>query len=125
MVAIDNSLEPLVVSNLNLYPTKTIFLMTLIISFTSCNLEKKHEALTEKNWVYIEIGQDTATKYGEISLDHLNLINDNENSEIIIMISNARYIDQLDSIVKKVSEYDEYKSGTFFYKIKTIDYLEV
>lgn len=124
MVAIDNSLEPLVVSNLNLYPTKTIFLMTLIISFTSCNLEKKHEALTEKNWVYIEIGQDTATKYGEISLDHLNLINDNENSEII-MISNARYIDQLDSIVKKVSEYDEYKSGTFFYKIKTIDYLEV
>ena len=124
MVAIDNSLEPLVVSNLNVYPTKTIFLMTLIISFTSCNLEKKHEALTEKNWVYIEIGQDTATKYGEISLDHLNLINDNENSEII-MISNARYIDQLDSIVKKVSEYDEYKSGTFFYKIKTIDYLEV
>ena len=27
--------------------------------------------------------------------------------------------------IKKVSEYDEYKSGTFFYKIKTIDYLEV
>lgn len=79
----------------------------------------------KKKWIYIEIGQDTDTKYGEISLDHLNLINDNENSEKIIMISNARYIDELDSIVKKVSEYDEHKSGTFYYKIKTIDYLEV
>ena len=99
--------------------------MTLIASFTSCNLEKKHEALTEKKWIYIEIGEDTDTKYGEISLDHLDLINNNENSEKIIMISNARYIDELDSIVKKVSEYDGNKSGTFFYKIKTIEYLEV
>jgi len=99
--------------------------MTLIISFTSCNLEKKHEALTEKKWIYIEIGQDTDAKYGEISLDHLNLIKNNENSEKIIMISNARYIDELDSIVKKVSEYDGNEVGTFFYKIKTIDYLEV
>ncbi len=99
--------------------------MTLILSFTSCNFEKKHEALTEKKWIYIEIGQDTDAKYGEISLEHLDLINNNDNSEKIIKISNARYIDELDSIVKRVSEYDENKSGTFFYKIKTIEYLEV
>tara|TARA_R100001369_G_scaffold85610_1_gene119402 strand:+ start:278 stop:586 length:309 start_codon:yes stop_codon:yes gene_type:complete len=88
-------------------------------------LKRNTKLQLKKKWIYIEIGQDTDTKYGEISLDHLNLINDNENSEKIIMISNARYIDELDSIVKKVSEYDEHKSGTFYYKIKTIDYLEV
>ena len=54
---------------------RRIFLMTLILSFTSCNFEKKHEALTEKKWIYIEIGQDTDAKYGEISLEHLDLIN--------------------------------------------------
>jgi hypothetical protein len=104
---------------------RRIFLMTLILSFTSCDFEKKDEALTEKKWIYIEIGQDEDAKYGEISIDHLNLIENNKNSEKIIMISNARYIDELDSIVKKVSEYDGNKSGTYFYKIKTINYLEI
>ena len=104
---------------------RRIFLIALIISFTSCKFEKKNEASTENKWIYIEIGQDIDAKYGKISLEHLDLINNNENSEKIIKISNARYIDELDSIVKKVSEYDDHKSGTFFYKIKTIEYLEV
>lgn len=105
---------------------KKIFFIFILTALISCDNKSKNE--NKKKWVYIEIGSlndfDNDAKYGEISINHLNLIQDNENGDKIIMISNARYNDEKELIVKEVAE-DGNQNGTFFYKIKNINYIEI
>jgi hypothetical protein len=107
---------------------KKIFLLILLTSFVSCKFNESKKTNNEKTWIYIEIGKnednDSDAKYGEISNKHLELIKENKNGEKLIMISNARYNDEVDSIVKSVSSEGNQK-GIFYYKVNSINYLEV
>ena len=107
---------------------RKIILPVLLTFFISCNFTETNKTTNEKKWIYIEIGKskdnDSDAKYGEISIEHLDLIKQNDNLEKIIMISNTRYNDEKDSIVKDVTD-EGNQNGTFYYKIKDINYIEI
>ncbi|MBA6156470.1 hypothetical protein H3Z83_08095 [Tenacibaculum sp. S7007] len=105
---------------------KNLCLIVLSI-LLSCKSEKQEKPIEVKSWIYLEMGSKEDSNndavYGEISQKHLSFLRDNTKSEKLIMISNARFIDK-DSIIKDVTEGTNEK-GILFYKIKTINYVEV
>ncbi|WP_353777679.1 hypothetical protein [Winogradskyella sp. 3972H.M.0a.05] len=107
---------------------KKILSLIILSTLISCKSEKKESSKEIKSWVYIEMGSEEDSNndavYGEISQEHLNFLKDNTKSDKLIMISNARFIDAKDSIVKDVASGTNEK-GTLFYKIKTINYIEL
>ncbi|MEO1013375.1 MAG: hypothetical protein AAFX53_18930 [Bacteroidota bacterium] len=102
----------------------SVFLCVML----SCKNEKQVNSIEDKSWIYLEIGEredlNDDALYGEISQKHLNWIKDDTKSEKLIMISKARYIDKKDSMVKDIS-LNSNEKGTFFYKIKDINYIEI
>ena len=104
---------------------KKVLGLIILSIILSCNNEKKENSIEVKTWVYLETeDSDGDAIYGEITQEHLNWVKENTNSDKLMMISNARYIDVKDSLVKDFSINGNEK-GTFFYKIKNISYIEM
>ena len=101
------------------------FLLLMFVLF-SCQ-EFGVKSSDEKVWVYLEVGIDEKnTKdyiYGQILKTDLDNFSAKSNTEKLFNITNVRIIGN-DSIVKDIS-LNSNETGTYYYKISKIKYLEV
>ena len=102
------------------------FVLLFIVFFTSCKNEVTE--FTEENvWVYLEVGVGrknvTDFIYGQVLKKDLDNFKTKNESEKLFFIKNVRVIGD-DDIVKDVSV-DSNETGSYFYKIKQIKYLEI
>tara|TARA_B100000809_G_C14957376_1_gene466095 strand:+ start:67 stop:441 length:375 start_codon:yes stop_codon:yes gene_type:complete len=107
---------------------KKLLLLIIFSTLLSCNTEKEKAPIEKKIWVYLEIekkGEELEDAiYGEITKNDIKLFQDNSKSEKLFMIINTRYNDATDSIIKDLSE-NSIDNGTYFYRIKNINYLKI
>ena len=93
---------------------------------TSCKNEVT-EFTQENLWIYVEVGGDrkdlTDFLYGQVLKKDLDNFKTNSESEKLFFIKNVRIIGD-DDIVKDIS-INSNQTGSYFYKIKQIKYLEI
>ena len=105
---------------------KLIVALVLFIILISCK-NQLSETNEETLWVYIEVGIEgkkfTDFLYGQILKKDINFLKVNSDSEKLFFIKNVRIIGD-DDIVKDIS-LNSNETGSYFYKVKEIKYLEI
>ena len=106
--------------------TIILIIMSIIVSCT--NFSGDNDIVNKKTWVYLEIfyitKNDTTSNYiyGKIDQKDMSKIKSQKNSESLFELTEGRYLDNND----KVHTFENDKeSGTFFFRIKDIVYLEI